>query len=175
MIWIKPDFAWTQVFGAISGGLVGGFFGFIANTLHRHFQFVATRKNVSSALIGEIEALKQRLEEKYLLTLRVELQMLREQRQYPIHHFRGEKDYAPVFHSLGHNIGYLRSPLPRDLVDWYTRLAICQEGANELHELTIGRNPDLLDYAAEVTEKQLDGFTELVALAEPLIAQLSRY
>ena len=115
------------------------------------------RKNVSCALIGEIEALKQRLEEKCLSTLRVELQMLCEQWQYPIHHFRDEKDYVPVSVCLVTILASCVTLLPRDLVVWNIGPAICQEGANELHELAIGRNPDLLDYADEVTEKQLEG------------------
>lgn len=68
----------------------------------------------------------------------------------------------------------LPSPLPRDLVAWYTKLAVCLERARELHELARNRNLDLLAYAAEIPERQRAEFTELVNLAEPLIERLSK-
>jgi hypothetical protein len=124
------DLPWTQISGAIAGGLVGGFSGFIANNIQERQQFWRTRRNVACALLGEIEGLGAHIEEHYLAKLRADLQHLApNNRTFPYHAFRGERDYMPVFRALGSNIGLLPSPLPRDLVRWYTRLAVCLERA----------------------------------------------
>jgi hypothetical protein len=80
----------------------------------------------------------------------------------------------PVFRSLGSNVGVLPSPLPRDLVRWYTRLAVCLERAHVLHELSLEPNPERMTYAAEVAELQHAAFTELVDLAGPLVNLLCK-
>ena len=43
--------------GAIAGGLVGGFSGFVTNSFHEGHQFRRARQNVACALVGEIDAL----------------------------------------------------------------------------------------------------------------------
>jgi hypothetical protein len=79
----------------------------------------------------------------------------------------------PVFRSLGVHVGMLPNPLPRDLVTWYTQLAVCLERARELHELAIGRNPDLIGYAIELAEIQQASLTDLVRLVPALLERLS--
>jgi hypothetical protein len=168
------DLPWTQISGAVAGGLVGGFAGFVANIFQERHQFHRTRKNVACALLGEIDALRLHIEENYLAKLRADLRAVTpNNRSYPYHAFRGERDYMPVFRSLGSNIGVLASPLPRDLVRWYTRLAVCLERAHVLHELTVQPNPEHMSYAAEVAELQHAAFSELVELASPLVDRLS--
>jgi len=80
----------------------------------------------------------------------------------------------PVFRSLGSNVGVLPGPLPRDLVRWYTRLAVCLERAHVLHELALQANPERLTYAVEVAELQHAAFTEPVDLARPLVDRPSK-
>ncbi len=169
------DLPWTQISGAIAGGLVGGFSGFIANNIQERQQFRRTRRNVACALLGEIDALRTHIDENYLAKLRADLQSVApNNRTYPYYAFRGERDYMPVFRSLGSNIGVLPSPLPRDLVRWYTRLAVCLERAHVLHELALRPNPELMTYAVEVAELHHAAFAELVELAKPLLGQLSK-
>lgn len=165
----------AQVTGAIAGGLIGGFAGFISNNIHRWLQIRQTRRNVACALIGEIGALQQRIARDYLPRLREAVDVLREADHFPVHQFRAEREYTPVFRSLGHYIGFLPTPLPRDLVAWYTSLAIYLERAHELHELVQTRDRAFIPYALEVAEYQYKGFTELVENSTPLIDQLSRY
>ncbi len=80
----------------------------------------------------------------------------------------------PVFRSLGGNVGVLPSPLPRDLVRWYTRLAECLERVHVLHELALQPSPERTTYAAEVAELQHAAFTELIELASPLVDRLAK-
>jgi hypothetical protein len=111
------DLPWTQICGAIAGGRVGGFSRFVANNFQERQQSRRARRNVACALVGEIDALRQHIEENYLAKLRAKLESVApNNRPYPYHVFRGERDYMPVFRSLGSNIGVLPSPLPRDLV-----------------------------------------------------------
>jgi hypothetical protein len=164
----------VQVSGAIAGGLIGGFAGFISNNIQRWLQTKVTRRNVASALIGEIGALQQRLAMRYLPVLRRTLDILRGERRFPSHQFVAEREYAPVFRSLGHFIGYLPTPLPQELVTWYTDLSIYLERAHELHDLLLRRDPELLTYAIEIAEYQYKGFSELVEASTPLVDQLSQ-
>jgi len=91
------DLPWTQLSGAVAGGLVGGFSGFVANSFQERQQFRRTRQNVACALVGEIDALRQHIEENYLAKLRADLQSLGpNKRQYPYYAFRGERDYELV-------------------------------------------------------------------------------
>ena len=122
----------AQISGAVAGGLVGGFCGFVANSFQERQQFRRARRNIACALIGDIGV-----------------------------------------HPLGSNIGAPPSPLPRDLVRWYTRLAVCLERAHVLHELALQPNPERMTYMADVAELQHAGFTELIELARPLIGRLS--
>ncbi len=52
---------WTQIAGAVAGGLVGGFSGFIASTVQQRQVLRRARRNVASALSGELEALRTSL------------------------------------------------------------------------------------------------------------------
>jgi hypothetical protein len=123
--------------------------------------------------LGEIDVLRQHIEENYLAKFRANLQSVAPNKQpYPYHAFRGERDYMPVFRSLGSNVGVLPTPLPRGLVRWYTRLAVCLERAHVLHELALQPNAERSTYAAEVAELQHAAFTELVAFARPLVDRL---
>jgi hypothetical protein len=65
---------WTQLSGVVAGGLVGGFSGFVANSFQERQQFGRTRQNVACALVGEIDALRQHIEESYLAKLRADLE-----------------------------------------------------------------------------------------------------
>ena len=60
------DPPWTQLSGAVAGRLVGGFSGFFANSFQERQQFRRTRRNVACALVGEIDALRQHIENNYL-------------------------------------------------------------------------------------------------------------
>jgi hypothetical protein len=167
--------ALSQISGAIAGGLIGGFAGFISNNLHRWLQMRQMRRNVACALIGEIGALQQRIARDYLPILREAVEILRTAGHFPEHQFRAEREYAPIFRSMGHQIGLLPTPLPRELVNWYTSLAIYLERAHELHELVQARDPMYRAYALTVAEYQFRGFSELVETSTPLIDQLSRF
>lgn len=167
--------ALNQVSGAIAGGLIGGFAGFISTNLHRWLQTRQMRQNVACALIGEIGALQQRIARDYLPILRDAIEILGGPDRFPEHQFRAEREYAPIFRSMGHQIGLLPTPLPRELVSWYTSLALYLERAHELHELVQARNPQYRAYALTVAEYQFRGFSELVESSTPLIDQLSRF
>jgi len=106
--------------------------------------------------------------------LREGLKALRACEHAPTHHFRGERDYSPIFHSLGHQVGVLPEPLPKDLVGWYMGLAICLESVRELHTLAIDDRPETLARALSIAEFQHRRFHDLVAASAPLIARLSR-
>ena len=169
------DLPWTQLSGAVAGGLVGGFSGFVANSFQERQQFWRARQNVACALVGEIDALRQHIEENYLAKLRADLESVAPNSPpYPFHAFRGERDYMPVFRSPGSNVGVLPAPLPRDLVRWDTRLAVCQERAHVLHELVLQSGPEPLTDVVEVAELQHAAFTELVELATPLVGRLCK-
>ena len=168
------DLPWTQISGAIAGGLVGGFSSFIANNIQECQQHRRIRRNVACALLGEIDTLRTHIEENYLAKLPADLQSVApHNRTYPYHAFRGERDHMPVFRSLGSNIGVLPSPLPRDLVRWYTHLAICLERAHVLHELALRPNPERMTFAVENAELHHAAFAEVVETARPLLGQLS--
>lgn len=110
------DLPWTQISGAVVGGLLGGFSGFIADHVQDHQQFRRSRQNIACALVGEIDALRAHIEENYLAKLRADVQSVASNnRPLPYHAFRGERDYMPVFRSLGSNVGVLPSPPMRGL------------------------------------------------------------
>jgi hypothetical protein len=91
---------------------------------------------------------------------------------YPYHVFRGERDYMPIFHSLGQSIGVLPSPLPRDLASWYTDFTVCLERAHELHELTHKGEVEWLQHANRLAAAQRSDFAELLGRAPALIDRL---
>lgn len=165
------DLPWPQISGAVAGGVVGGFSGFVANKLQDRRELRRARQNVASALIGEISAVSHYIETHYLISPREDREA-RELRDASRRHFRAERDYMPVFRSLGSHVGLLPSPLPRELVSWYTRFAICLERARELHDLERQRDPDTMGYAIELAQIHEANLAELVALAPQLIADL---
>jgi hypothetical protein len=167
------DLALSQISGAVTGGVIGVFSGIVANHLHQRQQLVQIRRSVASALIGEIEALAQFIEQSLLAGMRVVVRHSTDKGVYPYRHMSGERDYMPVFRGLGGSVGALPSPLPRGLVTWYTRLAVSLERTRELHELTLDHHPELSAYAAEIVDIQQAELTELVSSAKPLLASLS--
>ena len=166
------DFPLNQLFGAITGGMIGGFSGFVASTIHAHRQLRRLRRNVASALIGEIGGLSAYIAQSHIMRHMNEMEGEVSQ-DHSYHYFRGERDYTPVFRSLGVNVGHLPSPLPRELVDWYTRLAVCLENARELHEVALERDPERVQYALHVRQIQENGFRDLVTQAPALLERLS--
>jgi len=168
------DLPWLQLSGAIAGGIVGGFAGFVANNLQDLQVRRRMKRNIACALIGEIGALAQHIEDNYLTMLRSDLQPRTDRRNSPYRQFRGDRDYMPIFRSLGSNVGYLPTPLPRDLVFWYTSLATGLERAHELYELAMQKSPEQMGYAIELAQIQHAAFTELVTASKPLLERLGR-
>ena len=166
------DLAWSQISGTVAGGVVGGFSGFVANLLQQRQESARARRSVACALHGEIGALAQFVEENARARMQLAERHPSENGTYPYRHVRGERDYMPVFRGLGGAIGILPSPLPRDLVTWYTRLAACLERTRELHELALDCRPELSAYAAEIVDLQQSELIELVRGATPLLARL---
>ena len=160
-----------QISGAIAGGLVGGFSGFIVNVVHERLGRARTRHNVAGALVGEIEGLCEHIKLSSLATDD------RDKEGIPAYAlFRGERDYNPIYRSMGVNFGLLSAPLPRDLVNWHVTLAMCLERAHEIHELARARERDpVLDGdLAEVAQYQRRAFADLLARAEELVVDLSQ-
>jgi hypothetical protein len=168
------EIPWTQISGAIAGGLVGGFSGFIANNFQERRKNRNEMRSVACALVGEISALYEHIEKSYLPRLSENYQGLDRSDIYPYYHFRGERDYMPVFRSLGSHVGILPSPLPRDLVSWYTHLAVCLERARDLHELAQGGNADRVGWAVGLAQIQHAGLSDLVRLGPPLVERLEQ-
>lgn len=163
-----------QLSGAVVGGLVGGFSGFLANSIHSRAQGRSSRRNVASALIGEIGALCDQAGGRYLARLKLEAESDGYGKgRYPYHGFRGERDYMPTFRALGQSIGALPSPLPRDLAAWYTSFTACLERAHELHDLTLRNDPEWLEYANGLAAEQREAFSELLKSAPALLTQLA--
>jgi hypothetical protein len=163
-----------QISGAIAGGLVGGCAGFIANNLLQTTLRRRTRRNVASALTGEIDALCRQIEDQYLPLLRASLESAAAGR--PVyHHFRGDREYAPIFRSLGFNIGLLPDPLPCELAAWYGGLTVCLERAHELHDLFKQCPVDLIPYLREIADVQREALTGLVEAAKPLTNRLGGF
>ena len=161
---------WAQISGAVAGGLVGGFSGFVANNVHARRENRQAKRNVASALRGEIGAIIHLIEAHFTASDAdgAEGQLRRR-------HFRGERDYMSIFRALGSHIGVLPAPLPHDLVAWYTALAMCLERAHELHELRLRRDPESFEYAMELVRLQEASLAELVELAGPLIECLKSF
>lgn len=126
---------WLQMSGAIAGGLVGSFAGFLASIIRARLEFRRHRHSVASALVGELQALREHVSAHYLV--RLDSIGTTSVQPFPYHRFRAERDYMPIFRSLGQRIGYLPSPLPRDLAFWYTGFTVCLERAHELNELAL--------------------------------------
>jgi len=165
---------WQQISGAVAGGLVGGFSGFVANNVHARRETRRAKRNVASALVGEIGAIAHLIETHYLAVPHQD-QHETDQSEIRRRHFRGERDYMPIFRALGSHVGVLPAPLPRDLVAWYTALAMCLERARELHELRLGRDPESFEYAMELVRLEEASLAELVEFARPLIERLQSF
>lgn len=164
---------WPQISGAVAGGMVGGFSGFVANNVHARRETRRARRNVASALVGEISAIAHLIKTHFAASHPDEGQV--DQSEIRRRHFRGERDYMPIFRALGSHVGVLPTPLPRDLVAWYTALAMCLERARELHELRLQRDPESFEYAIELARLQEASLAELVDLAPPLLERLRNF
>src|SRR5579862_7044267 len=83
---------WQQISGAVAGGLEGGFSGFVANNIHARRETRRTRRNVASALIGEIGAIAHYIKTHYLAVPNQDAPQA-DQSELRRRHFRGERDY----------------------------------------------------------------------------------
>jgi hypothetical protein len=162
---------WLQTSGAIAGGLVGSFAGFLANIIRARLEFRRHRHSVASALMGELHALREHVSTHYLV--RLDSVGTTSARPFPYHWFRAERDYMPIFRSLGQSIGYLPSPLPRDLAFWYTGFTVCLERAHELNELVRQNESGSLDAALELAELQRSELVELMDTGDDLLRRLA--
>ena len=168
------DLSWLQIAGAMAGGLVGSFSGFIANSFHEHRVRHRIRQNLACAVIGEISALTEQIEQAYIALLRADVEAGAAAGRYPHFHFRGDRDYMSVFRGIGGDVGHLPTPLPRDLVSWYTKFATMLERARALNDLAARGDPTELDHAIDLARMQQSSLDELVAAAKPLLEQLAR-
>jgi hypothetical protein len=166
------DLPWLQMSGAIAGGLVGSFSGFIANSFHEQRVRHRARRNIASALIGEIEALSQYIADNYLMLLREHFDTGSDDALSGYHHFRGDRDYSPVFRTIGATVGFLPAPLPRDLITWYTSLTAALERAHALHDLFGSTDAQSTARGERLLQVQRTALGDLVTLAKPLIARL---
>lgn len=165
---------WLQMSGAIAGGLVGSFSGFIANSFHEHRVRRRVRRNIACALIGEIQTLTQYIEDNYLVLLRhsIEAASAAEGQMASHHYFRGDRDYMPVYRAIGATVGFLPTPLPRDLISWYTGLTTSLERAGALHDLSSRTDTQSVAFLLSLTRIQETALAELIAGSKPLIARL---
>jgi hypothetical protein len=168
------DLPWLQMSGAIAGGLVGSFSGFIANSFHEHRVRHRVRRNIACALIGEIQTLTQYVEENYLVLLRRSMAAAAEGQILSHHYFRGDRDYMPVYRTIGATVGFLPTPLPRDLISWYTGLTTALERAHALHDLSGKMDAQSTAFLVSLTSFQETALAELIAGSKPLIARLER-
>ncbi len=169
------SFSLAQISGALAGGIVGGFAGFVSNSIQQRLQSIQARRSVARALLGEMGAISKRIELEYLKKLSLELSIMKSEGRYPSHRFRGQKDLGRIFCSLGEHLGSLPSELVSELVSWYLSLAIYQERESELHELSSHRSAEFMEYAIELVELQHAGYSGLVQIARPLMTQLSAF
>jgi hypothetical protein len=168
------SYPWWQLSGAVLGSMVGGFSGFLASSLHSRAQARCARGSVASALSGEIDALCEQVQQHYLARLQLESESEGYGKgRYPYHGFRAERDYMPIFRSLGQGIGSLPSPLPRDLTAWYTGFSACLERAHELHDLTRRNEPEWFSYANGLAAEQREAFSDLLKAAPDLLRRLT--
>lgn len=132
------------------------------------------RRNVAAALVGEIEGLCEQIRNSYLGRLVGSDDQPGTISNIPVYQlFRGERDYIPIYRSMGVHTGLLPSPLPRKLVKWYTGLAVCLERAHELHELARQRDPDWVESSTHLWDYQRTGFADLLSQADDLLGDLT--
>ena len=165
---------WLQMSGAIAGGLVGSFSGFIANSIHEHRVSLRLRRNIACALIGELQTLSRYIEDNYLVLLRRSLEAAADTQGPSHYYFRGDRDYMPVYRALGGTVGFLPTPLPRDLISWYTGLTTALERARALHDLSGRSDAQSVNYLHDLTRIQETALKDLIANAQPLIARLEK-
>jgi hypothetical protein len=170
---LNPQSFW-QLSGAVVGGLAGGLAGFAANLIRLRMERRHQRRNVAAALAAEIEALCDHVTERYVKRLEAMGDLVRHQDFYPYHGFRGEREYMPVFHVLGQNLGVLPRPLPRELIFWYTTLTICLERARDLYELAKSQTAQSVPYAVMMAQVQREEIAGLLAAAPELVEKLER-
>jgi len=166
------EIPWPQISGALAGGLVGGFAGFASNSIQQRLQSISTRRSVARVLMGEVGVISRRIELVYLGKLNQELEVLRTGK-YPTHFFRGRRDIARVFCSMGGELGCLPSDLVGDLVSWYISLAVYMDRESEVHEMASRRSTEVLAHAIELVELQIAGYSELAEMARPLLERLA--
>jgi hypothetical protein len=162
---------WLQMSGAIAGGLVGSCAGFLANIIRARLEYRRHRHSVASALVGELQALREHVSVHYLV--RLDNIGTTNAQLFPYHLFRAERDYMPIFRSLGQSIGYLPSPLPRDLAFWYTGFTVCLERAHELNDLAQQNEPECLEAALELAAVQRSQLIELMDTGDDLLRRLA--
>jgi hypothetical protein len=162
---------WLQMSGAIAGGLVGSLAGFLASIIRSRLDFRRHRHSVASALVGELQALRDHVSDHYLV--RLGNIVTTSAQPFPYHLFRAERDYMPIFRSLGESIGYLPSPLPRDLAFWYTGFGVCLERAHELNDLARRNDPGCLEAALELAVLQRSELVELMDSGAVLLRRLA--
>jgi hypothetical protein len=166
---------WPQISGAIAGGVVGGFSGFVANSIGDWRQQSRMRHNVAGALIGEMEGLCEHINQSLLGALATDIAAAGNISDMPVYRlFRGERDYIPIYRSVGVHFGLLPSPMPRDLVNWYTGISIGLERARELHDLVGRRDPNCTEVATQLWASLQQSFADLMARADDLIEKLSK-
>ncbi len=165
---------WLQMSGAIAGGLVGSFSGFIANGINEHRTRMRIRRNIACALIGEMQTLAHYIEANYLVLLKRSLETAEDSAAPSHYYFRGDRDYMPVYRALGGTVGFLPTPLPRDLIHWYTGLTTALERAHALHDLSGRTDRQSIDYLHSLTRIQEAALGDLIADAKPLIVRLER-
>ena len=166
------DLPWLQMSGAIAGGLVGSFTGFIANSFHEHRVRRRIRRNVACALIGELQTLTRYIEDNYLVLLRRSIEAASDSQMASHHYFRGDRDYMPVYRAIGATVGFLPTPLPRDLISWYTGLTTALERAHALHDLSSRTDAQSVAYLLDLTRVQEAALADLISDSKPLIARL---
>jgi hypothetical protein len=156
---------WSQLSGAVAGGLFGAFSGFLVNVLQRRAMAREQAKSIGFALAGEIGALSELIRDRYLAML--------ESGEIGLHGYRGEREFAQVYRSLGASIGLLPAPLPCDLVKWYTAHTICLERARELHDLALSEQQGWKELASEIVAEQKEDIRELLQGGPDLMKRLT--
>ena len=151
---------------------MGSCAGFLASIIRARLEFRRHRHSVASALVGELQALREHVSAHYLV--RLDRIGTTSGQLFPYHQFRGERDYMPIFRSLGQSIGYLPSPLPRDLAFWYTGFTVCLERAHELNELARQNEPGCLEAALELAVVQRSELIELLDTGVELLQRLAQ-
>ena len=162
-----------QMMASLMGGLVGGFAGFVASLLMERRNRREKIRNIASALIGEIGALVHGFETRYLDMLRINVEEMENTALFSHFHVQAQQDFMPIFHSLGSEIGLLPSPLPRDLVAWYTDLAVGLERTRAMYDLITQNGTEMLIQLNHLTDLQYQAISGLVERSADLLESLN--